>query len=154
MNHGVPLSVAKQALRERIISTLETGDLVCTKAFVPMIRHYGIVCKESEILYVYHNDPDQSNHAGGNIIRENFADWIAEREIVNVTKTGIDITNIEQVVSKLKTRRYDLLHFNCEHFVTAVKNKRPASTQIIDFASVLATVFLVYLIVRKPKSRQ
>lgn len=144
-------SIARARVRNRVISTLQTGDMVKTKSIYPFIYHYGIVLREEGGLFVYHNDPDQKNHAGGNIIREPFDEWIQDREIVDVTKTKIDAETIEKGVRELKQMRYDLLSFNCEHFITRFKDARPNSGQVVDWAFSAAIITFAILILRKRK---
>lgn len=151
MDFSYGIAAGNIKLRDRIISTLNTGDLVRTKSIYPFIFHYGIVCREGKDFYVYHNDPDMSNHAGGNIIRENFMDWIQDREIVEVKSTGLDITNIETVVKELKCQKYDLLNFNCEHFITKLKGVKPSSAQVINWGVMIGVVTLAIIIIRNRK---
>lgn len=149
-----PFSVAasKSNSKSYAISKLKTGDLVKIRSDrFAFIYHYGIVCRERDEFYVYHNDPDKVNICGGNIIREEFDCWIRGREIVEVTATDLDMNNIEEMVKRLKAEKYSLFHFNCEHFITKLKDKRPSSPQIANWSIIVAATAVAILLIRKSK---
>ena len=61
-----PLNKIKIENKKFIVSKLETGDLIKTKAeFYPLIYHYGIVEKDLQGIYIIHNHPDKINSKGG-----------------------------------------------------------------------------------------
>lgn len=151
MSASLPTANLRKKSKDIVISQLKTGDLIKVKSdFMPMIFHYGIVCREREEFCIYHNDPDKKNRSGGNIVKEDLKDWISGKEIVEVTSSGLDITNIENMVSELKSRKYDLIYFNCEHFVNQIKGKK-YSQQITNWAVLLGAVGIAVLVLRAKK---
>ena len=117
--------------------------------FAKFIYHYGIVCRDGEELFVYHNDPYKLNFLGGNIIRENFYDWIKAKEIAEVIPTNLDVNDIEKATAALKTYKYHIFDFNCEHFVSKLRDKKPSSPQIGNWALLISSVIIAGIIIRK-----
>ncbi len=141
-----PIAYLKKTSKEIVISQLKTGDLVKVKSEkTAFIYHYGIVIRENNDFYIYHNDPDRKNKVGGNIIKDNFLEWVKGREIVEVTSMNIDNTNIEEIVDQLKHYKYDLIYFNCEHFVNLVRKTKNQSPQIMKWT--LGIVIITILVV-------
>ena len=100
-----PLNKVKIENRDFLVSKLETGDLVKTKAeSYPLIFHYGIVEKNLEGLFIIHNHPDKINSKGGNTVREPLEKWIKGREIVSVEKTDLKTDDIEKQISLAQTQ--------------------------------------------------
>ena len=86
-----PLNKIKIENRDYIVSKLETGDLVKTKAETyPLIFHYGIVEKNLEGLFIIHNHPDKINSKGGNTVREPLEKWIKCRDLCHSDKQGVE----------------------------------------------------------------
>ena len=94
--------------RDFLVSKLETGDLIKTKAETyPLIFHYGIVEKNLDGLFIIHNHPDKINSKGGNTVREPLEKWIKGRDIVSVEKTDLKTDDIEKLYQELKKYKYD-----------------------------------------------
>ncbi len=132
-----PLNKVKIENRDFLVSKLETGDLVKTKAeSYPLIFHYGIVEKNLEGLFIIHNHPDKINSKGGNTVREPLEKWIKGREVVSIEKTDLKTDDINKLYEELKKYKYDFINFNCEHFVNFAKNKNYVSPQVLKWTTI------------------
>lgn len=147
-----PIKRIKIENRDFLISKLQTGDLIKTKAeSYPLIYHYGIVEKKVEGLFIIHNHPDKINSKGGNTVREPLEKWIKGREIVSIEKTDLKPDDIDNLYQNLKKYKYDFLNFNCEHFVNFAKDKTYVSPQVLRWTSVALIGLTVYLLLKNKK---
>lgn len=147
-----PIKRIKIENRDFLISKLQTGDLIKTKAeSYPLIYHYGIVEKKVEGLFIIHNHPDKINSKGGNTVREPLESWIKGREIVSVEKTNLKPDDIDNLYQDLKKYKYDFLNFNCEHFVNFAKDKTYVSPQVLRWTSIALIGLTVYLLLKNKK---
>jgi hypothetical protein len=138
--------------REHAISKLETGDLIKLKAEVlPILYHYGIIEKQGNDLYIYHNQTDKINQNGGNLVCEPLEKYIKGRDIISVTKTNLSSADLKKMYNSLKGLKYDFINFNCEHYVNFASDNKFVSNQVFKWGSiVLIGIFVTYLI-RKNK---
>lgn len=140
----------KRNSKQIIVSNLRSGDLVKVKAeFLPLIFHYGIVFRKGDEYMIYHNDPSKKNKEGGNVVMEKMDTWLIGKEIVEVTSTSLDTHDIENIVMQLKRNSYDLVHFNCEHFVNLIKSKKAYSNQLRNFTLLSAAIITAYIIIKR-----
>lgn len=147
-----PIKKIKIENRNFLISKLQTGDLIKTKAeSYPLIYHYGIVEKKVDGLFILHNHPDKINSKGGNTVREPLEKWIKGREIISVEKTNLKPDDIDELYNSLKKYKYDFLNFNCEHFVNFAKNQTYVSPQVLRWTSVALIGLTVYLLLKNKK---
>lgn len=147
-----PIKKIKIENRQFLISKLQTGDLIKTKAdSYPLIFHYGIVEKKAEGLFIIHNHPDKINSKGGNTVKEPLEKWIKGREVVSVEKTNLKPDDIDNLYQDLKKYKYDFLNFNCEHFVNFAKNKTYVSPQVLRWTSVALIGLTVYLLLKNKR---
>jgi hypothetical protein len=138
--------------RNHIVSKLQTGDLIKTKAeILPIIYHYGIIEKQGDDIFIIHNHPDKVNSNGGNTTREPLEKWIKGRDIVAVEKTNLNINDINELVETLKNYKYDFINFNCEHFVNFAKNKDYVSPQVLRWTSIAIIGVSVYFLLKNKK---
>jgi hypothetical protein len=147
-----PLNKMKIENREYIISKLETGDLLKTKAETyALIFHYGIVEKNLDGLFIIHNHPDKINSKGGNTVREPLEKWIKDRYIISVEKTNLKTDDIEKLYQELKKYKYDFINFNCEHFVNFAKNKNYVSPQVLRWTTLALIGLGVYFLLKNKR---
>jgi hypothetical protein len=138
--------------RKHIISKLQTGDLIKTKAdILPIIYHYGIIEREGNDIFIIHNHPDKINSKGGNTIKEPLEKWIKGKDIVSVEHTDLKIDDINKLVETLKNYKYDFINFNCEHFVNFAKNKDYVSPQVLRWTSIAIIGITVYFLLKNKK---
>jgi hypothetical protein len=147
-----PLNKMKIENRDYIISKLETGDLLKTKAETyALIFHYGIVEKNLDGLFIIHNHPDKINSKGGNTVREPLEKWIKDRYIISVEKTNLKTDDIEKLYQELKKYKYDFINFNCEHFVNFAKNKNYVSPQVLRWTTLALIGLGVYFLLKNKR---
>lgn len=147
-----PINKVKIENRDYIISKLETGNLLKTKAETnALIFHYGIVEKDIDGLFIIHNHPDKFNSKGGNTVREPLEKWIKNRHIVSVEQTNLKLEDIEKIYEELEKYKYDFINFNCEHFVNFATEKKLVSNQVFKWGSIIAIGVLVTYLIRKNK---
>jgi len=148
----VPLNKIKIENRDYIISKLETGDLLKTKAETyALIFHYGIVEKNLDGFFIIHNHPDKINSKGGNTVKEPLEKWIKGRHIVSVEKTNLKPDDIEKVYQELQKYKYDFINFNCEHFVNFAKNKNYVSPQLLKWTTLGLIGLGIYFLIKNKK---
>jgi hypothetical protein len=147
-----PLNKIKIENRVFLVSKLETGDLIKTKAETyPLIFHYGIVEKNLEGLFIIHNHPDKINSKGGNTVRETLEKWIKGRDIVSIEKTDLKTDDIEKLYQELKKYKYDFLNFNCEHFVNFAKNRNYVSPQVLRWTTLALIGLGIYFLLKNKR---
>jgi len=146
----LPIATLKASVKEIILSKIKTGDIVKVKSdFLPIVFHYGIVLCEADQTFILHNDPDKFNRHGGSIVKEELSKWIKGKDIVEVHQTNVSKEQIEQVANQMKKMPYHLIHFNCEHFIHKIVNKKiHFSPQIINWSMAIAAVTFAYLILK------
>lgn len=146
------LNAIKIKNREHTISKLQTGDLIKLRAEVlPILYHYGIIERQGEDLYIYHNQTDKINSNGGNLVCEPLDKYIKGKDIVSVTKTNLNSSDLKQMYNSLKSMKYDFINFNCEHFVNFATDKKFVSNQVFKWSSIIAIGLLVTYLIRKNK---
>jgi hypothetical protein len=151
-NYNNNLNKIKIENRKHIVSKLQTGDLIKTKAdILPIIYHYGIIIKEENDIYIIHNHPDKINSKGGNTIKEPLGKWIKGRDIVSVEHTNLKVDDINELVETLKNYKYDFINFNCEHLVNFAKNKDYVSPQVLRWTSIAIIGITVYFLLKNKK---
>lgn len=151
-NFNNKLNKIKIENRKHVVSKLQTGDLIKTKAdILPIIYHYGIIIKEGNETYIIHNHPDKINSKGGNTIKEPLEKWIKGKDIVSVEHTNLNVDDINELVNTLKNYKYDFINFNCEHFVNFAKNKDYVSPQVLRWTSIAIIGISVYFLLKNKK---
>ena len=151
-NFNNKLNKIKIENRKHVVSKLQTGDLIKTKAdILPIIYHYGIIIREENEIYIIHNHPDKINSKGGNTIKEPLDKWIKGRDIVSVEHTNLKVDDINELVETLKNYKYDFINFNCEHLVNFAKNKDYVSPQVLRWTSIAIIGITVYFLLKNKK---
>lgn len=138
--------------RGHTISKLKTGDLIKLKTeFLPILYHYGIIEVQDNGVYIYHNQTDKINSNGGNLICEELRSYIKGKDIISVTETNLNSSDLNQMYNSLKSLKYDFINFNCEHFVNFATDRKFISNQVFKWGSVIAIGVLVTYLIRKNK---
>lgn len=138
-------------IKSRVIDGLNTGDLVKFKAdtFLPLLYHYGIISVENGKVYIYHLQTSRENSLGGNLIRDDFKEYVKGREIIEVQNLKINRSEFQDVLEKLKKTKYDLFSNNCEHFVNYIKEKKFVSPQLKSWGLAVSLGVVTYLLINK-----
>lgn len=137
--------------KHRVIENLQTGDLIKFKAdtFLPLLYHYGIVSFEGGKKYIYHLQTSRENKYGGNLIRDNFDDYVKGREILEVQNLNLNREEFQEVLEKIKKEKYNVFTNNCEHFVHYLKDKKAVSPQLKAWGLAVSLGVITYLFINK-----
>lgn len=137
--------------KHRVIENLQTGDLLKFKAdtFLPLLYHYGIVSFERGKKYIYHLQTSRENKYGGNLIRDNFDEYVKGREILEVQNLKLNREEFQEVLEKIKKEKYNVFTNNCEHFVHYLKDKKAVSPQLKAWGLAVSLGVLTYLFINK-----
>ncbi len=122
----------------------KTGDII--KGSInkyPFIYHYGIVLIKDDQVMILHNTPNAKNKLGGNVQFDELPDWLKTRKIANVQRTGISEERIIKYAEKYKARPFNLISFNCEHFIFEIRDGRAHSPQVTETIWNIITVIMV-----------
>lgn len=122
----------------------EIGDTVRVAGLFP---HVGIFVGPNGGYAdgVVHNDKN------GGVRLASFAEFTGGRpwQVVSLPRPWHErLEIVEQALSLIGTQ-YDLLSFNCEHFVNLVKTGRPFSPTLRDFVGAATVIGLVWAAGRK-----
>lgn len=123
----------------------KTGQmLVSTAHSSPMVKHYAFVyADDCGRVSVLHNTPDLHNEHGGSVVFEDIDSFFGARTLLSVVETNLNHTDLYHAYEINKTRLYNVLHFNCEHFAFSVLGKEEKSPQIKFFAvGIIAVAFI------------
>lgn len=125
-----------------------TGDIVTARVnSLPILFHKGIIINDSDSLFVYHNTPTGKNQFGGSIVKETLESFTKTRKIISSEKAGIDYTKIKQLSYDLRFVKFNLLNFNCEQYVSLIKENTLKSPQLLFWTMTI----LVSCFIRKRK---
>lgn len=151
--NALPIYKLKIENRNHIVSKLKTGDTITTKSRVlPLYVHHGIIERVEDEIYIVHLHPDKVNSSGGNLVKEPLSKWLTGgREIISVESTNLDSQTLKQLMSDLKSEKYDPVNYNCEHFVNFAKGDYFVSKQVVKYTGILLIGALVYYLIRNKK---
>ena len=99
-------------------------------------------------VFVYHNTPVEINSLGGNVVKQNIKEYEETREIFSIKRTSLTKEHIEQSANDLAHKKFDLLMFNCEHFVNFASSKKYVSGQVIKLTGIALLGILVYYLIK------
>ncbi|MEI7505097.1 MAG: hypothetical protein WCJ61_17620 [Paludibacter sp.] len=95
----------------------QTGDIITAKVHGKPYNHVAIIVVRNAETFIYHNTPANLNEFGGSIIKDTVENFTKTRTINKVVHTALTADFIESQVLEMKTKKFNLIHFNCEHFV-------------------------------------
>lgn len=111
---------------------LTTGDIItATIDSLPFFLHKGIIVIENGQIFVFHNTPTAKNVSGGNVVKEDFNHWIESRQIIDIERTDMTKDYIETKSNELSGRHFNIFTFNCEQYVSLLKNGWVESPQLL-----------------------
>lgn len=82
----------------------------------PLCVHYGFLIGD----VVVHNTPDQINPYGGNIVTQSWDGFKSDREIYSMEDIDIPAAKVWAYYEKNKTKKFNVITFNCEQFANDV----------------------------------
>jgi hypothetical protein len=123
----------------------QTGDIITARIdLLPVIYHKGVILIKGPEIYVCHNTPNKVNESGGNIVIEKLSDFIKSRTIVGLERTSITASELEQAIKANNTKQFDLINYNCEHFISSIKG--PTQSSQLKFWIAALGLFVIYKI--------
>lgn len=125
----------------------KTGDILkATVNSLPIIIHWGVVSVEGDQTFVYHNTPMDTNVVGGSVIHEPLENWLQERTVIAVIPSTLTSKQIQNYANSKAYEQFDLVNFNCEHFISEITTGESWSPQLV-FLTVSIVVVLVVLFI-------
>lgn len=107
---------------------LTTGDVIYTSCVgLPFCYHLGIVVEIGGTKKIFHNSPYIKNQYGGSVCAESYEDFMKERQVVKVYRTGTQKDKILRVSRKCKKEVWDTFFFNCEDYILEIVEGRRRS---------------------------
>lgn len=119
--------------------TLSPGTVIAV--WIGPIQHVGVV---SDRMYGLHSSVISNSHRAGRVIEEPLPVFAGGRPVHVVGYLGN--LSPQQVLQRARSRigeAWDLLRWNCEHFVRWAHDTRPYSPQLITGAALLAAIALL-----------
>lgn len=130
------------------MESLRTGDIITARVkSLPFLLHKGVVVSDDNSISIYHNTPMLKNAYGGNVVKEDITEWQASRYIISIEHTGLSKKFIEQFSYDLRYRPFNLFSFNCEQYISLLKNDWSESPQLFWWGLGIA----LYLKLKKDK---
>lgn len=119
-------------------------DVISIKGIGP-VRH-KLVCIDPARLIFVHN-----SNQYGEVVIEQLAPFTIEDDmrIEMQVKPGHEQVLAQRIRSMIG-QRYDLIGFNCEHFVTCVCDGRPSSSQLQEWSLLALVIALGLLVIFSP----
>lgn len=77
-----------------------------------------------------------NSHRRGGVFQESFAEFCEGRPCKLIRAAGHDASILVQRARAALGQKYDLLRFNCEHFIEWVKGNPPSSGQLAFWGAV------------------
>ena len=133
-----------------------TGDIIKARMDrYPFIFHYGIVVVINGKVNIIHNTPDEKNEYGGNIVCYTPEKFFSTRQLISIQHTKISKERILKVVEQNKSRPFNLLTFNCEHFIYEIKDGIPSSPQVRYWLfNIVGFLLIITTLLNKVKAKR
>jgi len=109
---------------------------------IPLVFHYGIVLVEDNETYVLHNGRERG------VEKEPMHVFLKEREVYKMLPSSLEALSNKDIMLRFNhcKSRWDVLNFNCEHFIDCMTNRNRNSEQLLKII-VVSTIFI--LLIRK-----
>ena len=134
----------------------QTGDIIkASMDKYPFIYHYGIVIVTNGKVRIIHNTPDEKNEYGGNIVSYSPEKFFTTRKLIHIYHTNITKERILKVVEQNKSRPFNLLTFNSEHFIYEIKDGTPSSPQVRYWLfNIVGFLLIITTLLNKVKAKR
>lgn len=126
-----------------------TGDIITAKVnSKPLLWHQAIAVQINDGIYFLHNSPNRKNEFGGNLLIDTPEDFYKTRTFTSAKHTDLTANDILQEYERLKHKKFNLLLYNCEHFVSIVTVNKRKSWQL-RFWTILILLFCLMFYIKK-----
>jgi len=124
-----------------------SGQILKTIAYsignTPIVYHFGVIWVDDETgeIFVLHNDFENGT------IMDSLEQFLEEREIEEVQDSYLEQLTNNQLLERFESCQgdFDLLDYNCEHFIDCMMGDLKKSEQIVIY---LLGAVLIYLILK------
>ncbi|NPD48015.1 hypothetical protein [Lentimicrobium sp. S6] len=127
------------------INNFKAGQEITTKAKnLPFVAHKGILVPFMGSFYVLHNTINKNVHS------EEYSEFVKNREVLKVEDTDLCVLSAEEILDHfdiLKSKKYNLISYNSEHFVEEMKHAPVESETVNQTAKGLAVFVAMFLVV-------
>lgn len=130
----------------KLYDRLTTGDVIYTSCVgLPFCYHLGIVVESRGKKRIFHNSPYNTNRFGGSVCVETYEQFMKERQVVKVYRTGVSKRRIVSVSKRCSREIWDTFFFNCEDYILEVVEGHRRS-DLRDAWKIGALAIIAYLI--------
>ena len=123
-----------------------SGQLIKAKVnSLPFVDHYGITLIQNGKIYILHNTPFKSS------VMDPIENWIQDRQITRVENTELCNKSNEYIIQQFNTlckKPYDLLSYNCEHFIDCMLSRQRKSEQMVNWIGLGALAVGAYYLLK------
>ena len=107
---------------------------------VTYIYHYGIILVEGDEVYVLHNGRERG------AVKEPIEKFLKNREIDSILPSNLEKLSNKDILLRFEhcKSNWDVLNFNCEHFVDCMTNRNKNSQQLLKFI-VFSTIVILLI---------
>lgn len=125
----------------------KSGDIIKTKGQQVLgftyIYHYGVVLVENDDVYVLHNGREKG------AVKETIDVFLENREIHSIKSSNLNKLSNRDIILRFEHCKssWDVLNFNCEHFVDCMTNSNRNSEQLLKY--IIFTTIIILLIKKK-----
>tara|TARA_R100000951_G_scaffold106917_1_gene101830 strand:- start:741 stop:1130 length:390 start_codon:yes stop_codon:yes gene_type:complete len=107
------------------------------------IYHYGIILVEGDQVYVLHNGRERG------AIKDPIEEFLKDREIHSISHSNLEILSNKEILLRFEhcKSNWDVLNFNCEHFIDCMTNRNRNSEQLLKFI-VFSTIVILLIKVK------
>jgi len=124
----------------------KTGQLVKARLkLLPFIFHYGIVIVYGDSVCIMHNTTNRDS------VIDSFDYWASLYTIESVYNTELMNISVDEILDRFETvctKRYQLLDYNCEHFIGCMLNQKGESKQVQGFYKIVVSIGLLGILRR------
>ncbi len=129
----------------------KTGDIITARVKNHRwLFHKAIVVRINDrTVLLLHNSPNSKNEYGGNLLIDTPEDFYKSREFVYLEHTNLTVSEIFRYYHEMKRKAFNLLFYNCEHFVSMIAYNVKKSEQLRYWFTVLIFIACIIFIVKK-----
>jgi hypothetical protein len=126
----------------RLPYTFPSGAIITARIHKSLLLHKAIVFRDNGQLLLLHNTAKAQNEWGGNVIFDTPERFFASRTLLHCKPTKLTDAEIKAKYEQLKYRKFNVLTFNCEHFISLVTAQKKRSPQILFWSVFLTVIFM------------
>ena len=110
---------------------------------VTYVYHYGVILVEGDYIYVLHNSRERG------VVKDDIEFFLKNREIADVIPSNLENISNKDILLRFEhcKSNWDVLNFNCEHFIDCMTNRNRNSEQLLKFI-VFSTIIILLIKVK------